>query len=141
MDVIRGVYMKFLLSIFLILGLIGCSGSKSVNDVDENADGVELADADEFSEDAEDAIEDELAEDTEEIAEDEVTPSEPSNIEIMAGAEGSYKVAKNETLMMIAFKIYGDYERWRELGECDWSELLAASGEYGGDGVYSSLGR
>jgi nucleoid-associated protein YgaU len=27
----------------------------------------------------------------------------------------SYTVQKNETLMMISFKLYGDYARWREL--------------------------
>jgi nucleoid-associated protein YgaU len=120
--------MKYLLSIFLIFGLIGCSGSKSVNDVDENADGVELADADEFSEDAEDAIEDELADDdSEEFSDDaEMAASDeaaPSQVEITAGEEGTYKVAKNETLMMIAFKIYGDYEKWRELAKLNSDSL------------------
>jgi nucleoid-associated protein YgaU len=28
---------------------------------------------------------------------------------------GSYKVSKDETLMMVAFKIYGDYQKWKEL--------------------------
>jgi nucleoid-associated protein YgaU len=124
--------MKFLLSIFLIFGLIGCSGSKSVNDVDENADGVELADADEFSDDADDAIEDELAEDetdesadpvTEEVSADDSMDMAPSKVEITAGEEGTYKVARNETLMMIAFKIYGDYERWRELAKLNSDTL------------------
>ncbi len=30
---------------------------------------------------------------------------------------GKYKVAKDETLMMIAFKIYGDYRKWRSIQE------------------------
>lgn len=33
----------------------------------------------------------------------------------LAGEIGEYKVEKGETLMMIAFKIYGDYSKWREI--------------------------
>lgn len=32
-----------------------------------------------------------------------------------SGSTGNYKVKKSETLMLIAFKLYGDYSRWREL--------------------------
>lgn len=32
-----------------------------------------------------------------------------------AGTIKTYTVQKNETLMMIAFKIYGDYDKWREI--------------------------
>lgn len=35
----------------------------------------------------------------------------------LAGEVGTYKVEKGETLMMIAFKIYGDYGMWRELAK------------------------
>jgi len=35
----------------------------------------------------------------------------------VAGDLGTYKVEKGETLMMIAFKIYGDYGKWRELAK------------------------
>jgi nucleoid-associated protein YgaU len=31
------------------------------------------------------------------------------------GATKEYTVQKNETLMLIAFKLYGDYERWKDL--------------------------
>lgn len=31
------------------------------------------------------------------------------------GAEGQYHVQKGETLMMAAFKIYGDYRKWKDL--------------------------
>jgi nucleoid-associated protein YgaU len=37
---------------------------------------------------------------------------EPSSA---GGAERTYTVRKNETLMLISFKLYGDYERWREI--------------------------
>ncbi len=35
----------------------------------------------------------------------------------LVGEMGTYKVEKGETLMMIAFKIYGDYGMWRELAK------------------------
>ncbi len=31
------------------------------------------------------------------------------------GAEGEYQLQKNETLMMAAFKIYGDYRKWKDI--------------------------
>lgn len=31
------------------------------------------------------------------------------------GAEGEYHLQKNETLMMAAFKIYGDYRKWKDI--------------------------
>lgn len=37
----------------------------------------------------------------------------------------SYTVQKNETLMMIAFKLYGDYRRWRDIAEINGSALGA----------------
>jgi nucleoid-associated protein YgaU len=38
-----------------------------------------------------------------------------SSMSYSGGAEKTYAVQKNETLMMIAFKLYGDYAKWREL--------------------------
>jgi nucleoid-associated protein YgaU len=35
----------------------------------------------------------------------------------MGEGMGEYKVEKNETLMMIAFKIYGDYSKWKMLAD------------------------
>ena len=37
-------------------------------------------------------------------------PHEPT-----LGAEAKYHVQKGETLMMVAFKIYGDYRKWKDL--------------------------
>lgn len=39
------------------------------------------------------------------------------------GETGIYTVKKNETLMLIAFKLYGDYSRWRELAGLNSSRL------------------
>jgi nucleoid-associated protein YgaU len=35
-----------------------------------------------------------------------------------------YTVKKDETLMLIAFKIYGDYSRWKELRDLNKSKLI-----------------
>lgn len=39
------------------------------------------------------------------------------------GATSNYKVESNETLMLIAFKLYGDYSRWRELASLNQGKL------------------
>lgn len=134
--------MKYLLSIFLIFSLIACSGSKSVNEVEESADGIELADSDEFSEESEDSIDDDLMGDSEDFmmedtAEETVQGAveqepamqeepmfeaaaatgmeESAQIQIDQTQQGSYTVVKNDTLMMVAFKIYGDYAKWKSI--------------------------
>ncbi|MCB9094829.1 MAG: LysM peptidoglycan-binding domain-containing protein [Halobacteriovoraceae bacterium] len=43
-----------------------------------------------------------------------------------AGGNGTYTVQANETLMLIAFKLYGDYTRWREIQRLN-SDKLAGS--------------
>lgn len=102
--------MKYFLSILLLLGLVSCSGSKSKQEVEGDEAGIELADSDEFSEDSEESGEDVVAGNLE--VEDE--QSSAPQIEL-SGEEAVYTVQKNETLMMIAFKLYGDYTKWREL--------------------------
>lgn len=42
---------------------------------------------------------------------------EETNILTSSGQNGSYTVQKDETLMMVAFKIYGDYRMWRKLAK------------------------
>jgi nucleoid-associated protein YgaU len=102
--------MKYFLSILLLLGLVSCSGSKSKQDVEGDEAGIELADSDEFSEDSEESGEDVVAGNLEVEEEQSSAPQ----IEL-SGEEAVYTVQKNETLMMIAFKLYGDYTKWREL--------------------------
>ena len=33
----------------------------------------------------------------------------------MSGTYGNYKIKKGDTLMLVAFKIYGDYTKWRSI--------------------------
>jgi nucleoid-associated protein YgaU len=41
----------------------------------------------------------------------------------MSGEEKMYTVQKSETLMMVAFKVYGDYSRWREIASMNGDQL------------------
>lgn len=118
--------------VVLCLVFVSCSGSKSAQKVNEETPQIELSDADEFIETpAGDTFTDAPAEvdpvaDTAYTEDTGLTSSEPlvqegtlessqpviSNI---SGGMKQYTVEKNETLMMIAFKLYGDYGRWKEL--------------------------
>ena len=54
-------------------------------------------------------------------APDEVAPAEnqvnasPITTSPNSGKEALYKIQKGDTLMMIAFKIYGDYHKWKDI--------------------------
>ncbi|MBT4792619.1 MAG: LysM peptidoglycan-binding domain-containing protein [Halobacteriovoraceae bacterium] len=153
--------MKVLLSIFLIMSLVACSGSKSANKADGTDESTELAENDEFTEDfseddgeeedladtdssedepaaeetVEDAVADAAEETPEEVADVEEEPAavdqesemrmaETQPVQIQtAGESGFHTVAKNETLMIIAFKKYGDYEKWRDLARWNADKL------------------
>lgn len=43
--------------------------------------------------------------------------SQEMTINDQQAGEEFYTVQKNETLMMVAFKLYGDYSRWREIAD------------------------
>lgn len=119
---------------------VSCSGSKSAQKVNEETPQIELSDADEFIENpSEDQPADAATADastettTDAVVEDTtvtndvvVSNTEPlvqeSTLENTSpvvtnepGEMKQYTVQKNETLMMIAFKLYGDYGRWKEL--------------------------
>lgn len=91
--------------------LVACSGSKSAQKVNEDVAQIELTEADELLSNVE--IEDPLMEDMMGGSLVEETPVISEVSEISSTLE--YKVQKNETLMLIAFKLYGDYEQWKQL--------------------------
>jgi len=127
--------------VLLSLTLVSCSGSKSAQKVNEETPQIELSDADEFIENPSDeqpvadaapetATGDALAADdamAEPAADEPVVSDDPMITEAESSAAATpvvtnepgtmkqYKVEKNETLMMIAFKLYGDYGKWKEL--------------------------
>jgi nucleoid-associated protein YgaU len=130
--------------VVLCMGLVACSGSKSAQKVDEEVPQIELSDADEFIEnpveepvltesyeepiisDAPIAPEAPVVEDTAVvIAPEEAAPVVTTVVE--AGTEKQYTVQKNETLMLIAFKLYGDYEKWKELANYNSDKLNGAT--------------
>ncbi|MBG60189.1 MAG: hypothetical protein CME67_06315 [Halobacteriovoraceae bacterium] len=130
--------MKYFTTLFILLGLVSCSGSKSVTE-DESIDaGIELADAVEFSDESEDIMAETIPED---FANSEVAVQEEpafiqeqpvqepviadnSAVEITPTAGiGTYTVKENETLMMIAFNLYGDYAKWKEIAQMN-SDVL-----------------
>lgn len=135
--------------VLLSLTLVSCSGSKSSQPVKEETPQIELSDADEFIENpsgdvavAETPMEEPATEATTEVAASEpvsdptadLVIEEEGKSETMPTAVASstrpsttlsdnmmeYKVQKNETLMMIAFKLYGDYGWWKKLA--GWNE-------------------
>ena len=110
--------MKFLLSMLLVLGFISCSGSKSAKKDGE----IELSDASEFTEAEDDIVAEAMVDDS-----SMVSDGAPISMQEMSGdASGEYTVQANETLMMISFKIYGDYAKWRWLAKWN-SEKLTSS--------------
>jgi LysM repeat protein len=131
--------MKLLVLMSLLIGLVSCSGSKSSSNLEEVDAGIELTDSNEFTEDM--ATSDVVADNTDLTMEsfDESLTSTEAPVETMGmnndslmtdpmmaetaaapvinevGGMGEYTVEKNETLMMVAFKIYGDYSKWRQI--------------------------
>jgi nucleoid-associated protein YgaU len=138
----QGVKMKLTPWLVLIaLTTVACSGSKSAQKVEEETPQIELSSTDDFAENPseENAVEDTTTEDTpsestENTEEVVINNNEPlvqeSSLENPApaissggGSEKQYTVQKNETLMMIAFKIYGDYRRWKEIANINTGSL------------------
>lgn len=132
--------------VLLSLSLVSCSGSKSSQPVKEETPQVELSDADEFIENPSGepaaVAEEPAAETTEVAAADSTETTDPTadlvieedtaKTEPVAAASSTkaskslsdnmmeYTVQKNETLMMISFKLYGDYGWWKKLA--GWNE-------------------
>jgi len=46
-----------------------------------------------------------------------------ANTSVPSGETSNYTVQSNETLMIIAFKLYGDYSRWKEIAALNASKL------------------
>jgi nucleoid-associated protein YgaU len=122
--------------VLLSLSLAACSGSKSAQKVNEETPQIELSDADEFTDTpSEDQPAAETTEAPVESTSDDVVVSnnEPlvqeSSLENTSpvvsepGTLKQYTVQQNETLMMISFKLYGDYARWKELANENASTL------------------
>jgi nucleoid-associated protein YgaU len=102
--------MKFSAMIALMsLSLIACSGSKSAQKVNEDVAQIELTETDDLLLEDNDPLMADMMGGT--LTEETPVISEVSEI----STTQTYTVQKNETLMLIAFKLYGDYEQWKQL--------------------------
>lgn len=96
-----------LLLLITSFSLVSCSQSNTVEE-DAGDSGIQLTDADEFlEEDSGDVVADNTSANT----------TDAPMVQPVGGELASYAVKKNETLMLIAFKIYGDYGKWKELAK------------------------
>jgi nucleoid-associated protein YgaU len=138
-DYHQGVVMKTLAwTLLLALTMTACSRTKSAKSVSQDTPQIELseADASEFAETdpLTEVPADSLVSDTtaNEMALEDAAPtledatpaiSNTPGAVTLGDGEGVYTVQKNETLMMIAFKLYGDYGQWRDLSRRNASKL------------------
>ena len=132
--------------VILCLSAVSCSGSKSAKKVNEETPQVELTESDEFIENPSEEPAAESAEattatetpaesvtDTADTAEEpvvsEVEADEPVEIaeSVAGGTAMQYTVKKNETLMLVAFKLYGDYGKWKRLANQNSAKLKGGS--------------
>jgi nucleoid-associated protein YgaU len=113
---------------------VSCSGSKSSKKINEQTPQIELSDADEFIENPEQngasndqaPTEDVVVSNTEPL----VQESGLENTQMLTNVSGTlkqYTVKKNETLMMIAFKLFGDYGKWKSLASQNAAKLKGGS--------------
>lgn len=133
--------------VILSVIIMGCSGPKSAKSVDQETPQIELSDTDEFvenpseevasdaavEENSEPVVTDATQETSEPVienatpvvdsAEPAVTPTE----EYVAGVEKTYTVQKNETLMLVAFKLFGDYSKWKSLSAANQDVLKGST--------------
>ncbi len=130
-------------SFFIMVILVSCSSGQSLkeeNAIDSADESVALEDENQYEE--EDSIyEEQYTDDTIEQAPEEVASApemesqpaeetssleassdpmlseEPTAAVAVAGNIINYEVKKTETMMLIAFNLYGDYEQWRKIKE------------------------
>ena len=115
------------LTFLTLLALISCSTNKSVDDeIDAQEESVSLEDENEY-EDEENVSEDDYSQDTIEerdeaprVTESVDVPEEETRAEKevpvqLSGEEMLYTVEKGDTLMLIAFKLYGKYPQWKSI--------------------------
>lgn len=126
-------------TLLLALTMTACSRTKSAKSVSQDTPQIELSDADasEFAETdpLAEVPADSLASDSTaaELPLEDAAPTLEETAPVVSNVapaavslgdgEGEYTVQKNETLMMIAFKLYGDYDQWRDLARRNAGKL------------------
>ena len=123
--------MKLFLTILILLSfaMTSCSNLRKRESDDHRAETQDVVtDDDDFLAnedfDNEDLDEEEDVNDdftkTEEVVYEDMDEFDDQNRVVASYAEGpggtvSYTIQKNDTLMLISFKVYGDYSRWKEI--------------------------
>ena len=123
---------KNLLLIITTFSLIACSNNKSLKEDNEIEsqfdDAVALEDSNAY-ETEESVMESQFTEDTIEVPEEEIASvSEPQDYiadtvetqpvtssTVAIEGEMQYQVKSGDTLMLIAFNLYGDYSKWKDI--------------------------
>ena len=118
-----------LLKVFLFISLftlVSCSNNKkktaekpadnTVAEMEDESDFIVDSDEEDLELSSDEPIEESLADDS--SFENEVMDGFDNSQQItMTDGVGDYSVEKGDTLMLIAFKLYGDYRRWKNLKE------------------------
>jgi nucleoid-associated protein YgaU len=116
---------KLILFMALILNM-SCSGSKKAADSISTA-GLEIADSDEYSSSfSEDVIAGNLGDYPAE-SKPKKSKKQKAPIVMSTGEHALYTASNNETLMLIAFKIYGDYGQWKNIQALN-QDILGVNG-------------
>ena len=122
----------FLMSLACFLSCSSSSDSEDdISDIDEvqETEGEDFGDGEDFVVDSEEGGGDEIgtegaegegelesAEQSSLPDDDAMVGTAPASVgDVGSGGSGQYTVKRGETLMLVAFNIYGDYARWREL--------------------------
>lgn len=113
--------MKSLLLSLMLIFFVSCSGGSSSSGDDDT--GIELADAVEFNEtESGDVMGEPMA--AEPLADSGMSQLEMSEPMAELGTDQkTYTVKKNETLMMIAYQLYGDYRQWKSIKNLNTSVI------------------
>lgn len=116
--------MERIVYIFLVLALASCRGLNSkTEEASSPSDDLEfVVDSLPETRDIESSHPEEAPQEVQEekIALTEETPvmtppDEPKIEDFLSSKKKSYRATKDDTFMMVAFKIYGDYRRWKEI--------------------------
>lgn len=135
----------FLLLVVSALTFTSCSNNEKQGEgvaQTQAADEIEIDDAD-FVVDANEEFSDleEVAEPTQDPMMEAAATTEEVLLEenVIASTTDTYEVQKGETLMWIAFKLYGDYSKWRDVQAMNQDVL--ADGLQAGDVIKYQSGQ
>lgn len=106
-----------ILLLIAIFGLVSCSGGKTKNKESTNGSALAAEDQDDESlfEDEGDSDDLGFADDSSDDFSDDKSVSVNTDDSSMDYSSGQYTVSKGDTLMLVAYKIYGDYGKWKDL--------------------------